>query len=92
MTPEQRAEQAEKEVAFLRWMAQRAQVDIDALKAEMPLLRQDIERLIGQRDAAVAVVEIVRRGFGTAEDVIKAEAFDPVALTRAIEAYDKALG
>lgn len=52
LTPEQLAQQAEKEVAFLRWMAERAQLDVDAIKAELPLLRQDIERLIAERDAA----------------------------------------
>lgn len=47
------AQEAEKEVAFLRWMAERAQADIAEIQAWMPLLRRDIELLIDERDTAV---------------------------------------
>lgn len=58
-----------------------------ALTAELTRRMSDLEQ---ERDAAVAVVAVARRGFEIAEDVVTAEAFDPVALARAIERFDKA--
>lgn len=46
--------------------------------------------LLTELEAARTVIAIARRGFGIAVDVLKAEAFDPVALTHAIERYDAA--
>lgn len=73
------------------WMPERIQALLDTIQqAEHPgrTLMGELTRRMG---AAQAVVAIARRGFGTAEDVTRAEAFDPVALTRAIEAYDQAV-
>jgi hypothetical protein len=44
--------------------------------------------LMAELDAARAVVEQARRGFGTEADIERAYAFDPVALTAAIRRYD----
>lgn len=47
--------------------------------------------MLAELEAARAVVSIARRGFGTNADMLRAWAFDPVALSRAIVVYDEAV-
>lgn len=52
------------------------------------VLLAEVEQLRRELDAARAVVVAARRGFGVEEDIARAHAFDPNALTTAIRRYD----
>lgn len=46
---------------------------------------------LAELDAARAVVDAARAGFGTEENILRAHAFDPNLLTARIRAYDAAV-